>query len=272
MRNATGTILDEIVAMRAKRVEQARRTAPLERLQRAAAERSDYRNFRGRLSAGGIQIIAEMKRASPSAGILRNNYDPAALAQGYESAGAAALSVLTEPDYFEGSLEHLRAARDAARLPVLRKDFIIDPYQVVESSAAGADALLLIVAALPDGRLRELIEHSERWRIAALVEVHTEDELLRALDAGAGIIGINNRNLKTLEVNLDTSLRLRDKIPSGHLTVAESGIKTPTDLKRLAAAGFDAALIGERLMRAGDPGAALAELIVGTNNVMGDER
>lgn len=258
--------------MRAKRVEQARRTAPLDGLEDAAARRADYRSFGAHLSAGGVRIIAEMKRASPSAGSLRNEYEPGALARGYEAAGAAALSVLTETDYFEGSLEHLRAARGAARLPALRKDFIIDPYQVVESAAAGADALLLIVAALPGGRLGELIELSARWRVAALVEVHTEDELLRALDAGAGIIGINNRNLKTLEVTLDTALNLRDKIPSGLLTVAESGIKTSGDLKRLAAAGFDAALIGERLMRAEDPGAALAGLIAGMNDFAGDER
>lgn len=266
MQNATGTILDEIVAARAERVKQARARVPLEVLVRAAGSRADFRSFSGALSAAehhGPHVIAEMKKASPSAGLLRSEYAPGALARDYEASGATALSVLTEEDYFQGSLDHLREARAAARLPVLRKDFIVDPYQVYESAASGADALLLIVAALSNGLLRELIELSRRLNVTALVEVHTENELGRALDAGAEIIGVNNRDLKTLEVKLETSLRLRENIPSGCLTVAESGIKTAADLKRLAGAGFHAALVGEWFMRSGDPGRALADLLAG---------
>ncbi len=211
-------------------------------------------------------MIAEMKKASPSAGLLRDEYAPGALARDYEASGATALSVLTEEDYFQGSLDHLREARTAARLPVLRKDFIIHSYQVYESAARGADALLLIVAALANELLRELIELSQRLKVAALIEVHTENELRRALDAGAEIIGVNNRDLKTLEVKLETSLRLREKIPSRCLTVTESGIKTAADLKRLSAAGFHAALIGEWFMRSGDPGRALADLLAGARD------
>lgn len=263
MPNDTGTILDEILAARAARIRQAQARAPLEDLERAAVARSDFRSFRGHLAAGGLGVIAEMKKASPSAGLLRSEYAPTLLARGYEDSGAAALSVLTEEDYFQGSLDHLRQARAATRLPVLRKDFIIEPYQVVESAAGGADALLLIVAALSPAQLRNLIELSRRFNLAALVEVHTEEELARALDEGADVIGINNRDLKTLEVKLETSFRLREKIPVQCLTVAESGIKAGEDLKRLREAGFDAALIGERLMRSGDPGRALGEMLAG---------
>lgn len=261
MPNAAGTILDEILAARAARVRQARARVPIEDLERAAAVRSEFRSFRDALSAGGIRVIAEMKKASPSAGLLQSEYAPGALAQDYEAAGAAALSILTEEDYFQGSLDHLRQARAATCLPVLRKDFIIEPYQVYESAASGADALLLIVAALSGAELLSLIELSRRLNVAALVEVHTEDELARALDAGADIIGVNNRDLKTLEVKLETSLRLREKIPAGILSVTESGIKTGEDLARLHEAGFDAALIGERLMRSGNPGRALREML-----------
>lgn len=263
MPNAAGTILDEILAARAARVRQAKARVPIEDLERAAAKRTDFRSFRDALSADGIRVIAEMKKASPSAGLLQSEYAPAALAQGYEAAGAAALSILTEEDYFQGSLDHLRQARAATRLPVLRKDFMIEPYQVYESAASGADALLLIVAALSDAELLSMIELSRRLNMAALVEVHTEDELARALDAGADIIGVNNRDLKTLEVRLETSFRLREKIPAQCLAVAESGIKTGEDLKKLREAGFDAALIGERLMRSGDPGRALREMLAG---------
>lgn len=263
MQNATGTILDEIVAARAERVRQARSRVPLEVLAHAAESRTDFRKFNDSLSAGGIRVIAEMKKASPSAGLLRGEYAPGALARDYETSGAAALSVLTEEDYFQGSLDHLREARRAALLPVLRKDFIIDPYQVYESAVGGADALLLIVAALSNELLSELIELSRRLKVAALVEVHTEDDLVRALDAGAEIIGVNNRDLKTLEVKLETSFRLREKIPSGCLAVAESGIKSAADLRRLIGAGFHAALIGEWFMRSGEPGRALADLLHG---------
>ncbi|MGH9451258.1 MAG: indole-3-glycerol phosphate synthase TrpC [Terriglobia bacterium] len=261
MQKTAGTILDEIVAARAERVRQARRSVPLEAVARTAASRTDFRSFSGSLSTGGLQVIAEMKRASPSAGLLRGQYDCRSIAQGYEAGGAAALSILTEEDYFQGSLTHLQEARGVVRLPVLRKDFIVDEYQVYESCAAGADALLLIVAALSRERLRNLLALSARLKVAALVEAHNEEELDGALDAGAELIGVNNRNLKTLEVNLETSLRLREKIPSGCVAVAESGIHSAEDLRNLAAAGFHAALVGEWFMRSSDPGRALAELL-----------
>lgn len=262
----TATILDDIVAARAERVKQARLRFPLEAVARAAEARADFRSFRDALSLNGshaARVIAEMKKASPSAGLLRSEYAPAALARDYETSGAVALSVLTEEDYFQGSLDHLREARRTARLPVLRKDFIIEAYQVYESAANGADALLLIVAALSNQRLLELIEICQRLKVAALVEVHNEDELSRALDAGAEIVGVNNRDLKTLEVKLETSFKLREKIPSRCLAVAESGIKNGADLRRLVEAGFHATLIGERLMRSNDPGGALGELLAG---------
>jgi indole-3-glycerol phosphate synthase len=262
MRNATGTILDEIVLARIKRVKQARLRVPLDSLAQMAESRADFRNF-GNALCGGIRVIAEMKKASPSAGLLRADYACADLAKGYENSGAVALSVLTDEDYFLGSLDHLREARAAVRLPVLRKDFIVDPYQVYESAAAGADALLLIVAALSDQELRSWIELSGQLNVAALVEVHTGEELSRALDAGAHLIGVNNRNLKTLEVSLETSFRLRERIPRGCVAVTESGINSPADLKDLMAAGFNAALVGELFMRSSDPGGALAELIAG---------
>jgi len=252
---------------------EARARVPLAALEHAAGIREERRDFGAALDrrrrkfgaseqgAAELAIIAELKAASPSAGVLKRDYRPADIARGYESAGAAALSVLTEEEYFRGSLEHLKEARAAADVPVLRKDFILDAYQVYESVAAGADALLLIVAALADQELRRLIELADRLRIAALVEVHTAEELDRAIAAGAKIIGVNNRNLKTLEVNLETSVRLRPRIPAGCLSVSESGIRTAADLERLRDAGFDAALIGERFMMAEEPGRELAALL-----------
>jgi indole-3-glycerol phosphate synthase len=224
------------------------------------------RDFTAAVSGPDIRVIAELKQASPSRGVLRKDYRVRELAQAYEAGGAAALSVLTEEDYFRGSLTELIDARDATGLPALRKDFIVEPYQVYESAAAGADALLLIVAALDDKELRELTELSHRLRIAGLVEVHTEDELSRAIDAGARLIGVNNRDLKTLEVDLETSFRLRPKIPEGCVAVSESGIKTPEDLRRLADAGFNAVLIGESLMVKEDPGVELARLLGGARS------
>ena len=254
-------VLEDIVALRRERLEEARKRVPLGGLRLAAEARSDLRDFAAALSGKTLRVIAELKQASPTRGVLRSDYRPAEIARGYEAAKAAALSVLTEEDFFMGSLEHLRAARAGTGLPVLRKDFILDEYQVYESAAAGADAVLLIMAALSDGDVRNLIELCRGLRLAALVEVHTEGELDRALAAGAHIIGINNRNLKTLEVNLDTSIRLRPRIPSGYLSVSESGIKTAADLCRLVGAGFNAVLIGERLMTMPDPGRELAALL-----------
>ncbi len=255
------TYLDEILAACQQRLEEVRARVPLDQVQEAAQARHERRDFAGGLSGDRLRVIAELKKASPSRGLLRQDYRCRELAQGYEAGGAVALSVLTEERFFHGSLADLIDARDAVGLPVLRKDFVFDSYQVYESAAANADALLLIVAAVPDSILREFIELCGRLQIAALVEVHTEEEVVRAVNAGARIIGVNNRNLKTFEVTLETSLRLRDRIPSNCLAVSESGIRTAADLLRLHEAGYGAVLIGEQLMTAADPGAALAALL-----------
>jgi indole-3-glycerol phosphate synthase len=256
-------ILDEIIAARRRRLTMARQRMPLIMLKKAMEVERVARDFAAAISGPGIHVIAEMKQASPSRGVVRKDYRPRELAQGYEAGGAAALSVLTEEDYFHGSLTDLIDARDAVSLPVLRKDFIVDSYQIYESAAAGADAVLLIVAALADQGLREMIELAQGLRVAALVEVHTEEELDHAVGAGARIIGVNNRNLKTLDVDLETSFRLRSKIPAACVAVSESGIQKPEDLRRLAQAGFSAVLIGESLLVADDPGRELAQLLEG---------
>jgi indole-3-glycerol phosphate synthase len=262
------TVLDDIISTRRRALDETRRAIPIQQLQPVAEAREERRDFAAALAPRavpgtprGLRVIAELKRASPSRGLIRQQYRRREIALGYAAAGAAALSVLTEEQYFLGSLRDLGEARQAVEIPVLRKDFILDSYQVYESVAAGADALLLIVAALPDADLRSLLELCTRLRIAALVEVHTEQELERAVSAGARIIGVNNRNLKTLEVNLETSFQLREKIPSGCIAVSESGIKSAGDLQRLRAAGFDAVLIGERLMADLDPGQSLKDLL-----------
>jgi len=255
------SVLDNILHARRRRVEEARARVPLRDLERDIKARMDHCDFAAAISGTGLRVIAEMKQASPSAGVLRVDYRPAEIARGYETAGAAALSVLTEEDFFKGSLAHLREVRQATALPILRKDFIVDAYQVVEAAAAGADAILLIVAALTDADLRKWIELAGSLKMAALVEVHTEEETRRAVGAGARIIGVNNRNLKTLAVDLETSLRLRALIPPGYIAVSESGIKTAVDLINLRRAAYDAFLIGERFMSQPDPGAALSELL-----------
>jgi len=254
-------VLDEIINARRRRLEEARKSSPLSAIEEAASRRHERRDFAAAISGKGLSVIAELKQASPSRGPLRPDYRPRELAQEYEAAGAAALSVLTEEEYFRGSLTDLIDARDAVSLPVLRKDFILDDYQVYESVAAGADAVLLIVAALEDDNLRSLVRQCERLRIAALVEAHTGEELDRALAAEARIVGINNRNLKTMEVNLETSFRLRDSIPSRCIAVSESGIQTAAELRSLGEAGFHAVLIGEHLMASEDPGETLAAIL-----------
>ncbi len=261
MAESANTFLDRIVAARLRGVQQAQARTPIRKVQQAAERRHERRDFVAALAGDSLSVIAELKQASPSRGTLRKDYRVREIAQGYEAAGAAAISVLTEEEFFRGSLTDLIDARDAVGLPVLRKDFILDAYQVYESVAAGADALLLIVAALTDAHLRELLQLCQQIQVAALVEVHSEDELDRALAAGARIIGVNNRDLKSLEVKPDTSLRLRSKIPATCLAISESGIKTGVDLRRLAEAGFNAVLIGEHLMTSPDPGKALAELL-----------
>lgn len=206
------------------------------------------------------RVIAECKRRSPSKGILRAAYDPAAHARAYAEAGAAAISVLTEPTFFDGALEHLEAVRAAVEVPVLRKDFIVTEYQVAEAAIAGADAILLIAGALDDEPLQRLLRYASEQGLAALVEVHDEAELDRALAAGARMLGVNSRNLRTLQVDLDVTARLAPRIPDDVIAVAESGIRTAGDLARFSALGYDAFLVGERLIAQPDPGAALREL------------
>jgi indole-3-glycerol phosphate synthase len=223
------------------------------------------RPFAEALRGEGVSLIAEFKRRSPSRGDIRPGADPAEMARTYERAGAAAMSVLTDEEFFGGSLDSLKRARGAVRLPVLRKDFIIDPCQIAESAGPdGPDCLLLIAAALDDEALRGLRELAARCGQAALVEVHDEAEVERAVASGAEIIGINNRDLKTFEVSLDATLRLRPRIPEGLPVVSESGIHGADDVRRLAEAGVDAMLVGEALMSAEDPGRTIEELLAGT--------
>lgn len=250
----TGTILDEIVAW--KQVELERRLAerPLDTVKQAAAGAPPPRDWIGALRAPGVSLIAEVKRASPSAGLLRAALDPAVLAAEYAWAGAAALSVLTDARYFQGSLDDLGAAQAAVSLPVLRKDFTISPYQVYEARAAGADAVLLIAAVLDDEALAHLYGVAGSLGMAALVEVHDEAELQRALAIEPTVVGINNRDLHTFRVDLDTTARLRALVPGDVVLIAESGVSTPADVARLAAIGVDAMLVGEALVRAARPG------------------
>lgn len=248
-----------VVEKRAELPALTRRRKDLE--QRAEVLRPSRRDFHAALASGGISVIAEIKKASPSRGLLAANFDPPAIARSYESGGAAAVSVLTDAPNFQGSLEDLAAARSAIRIPVLRKDFTIAPVQILEAAASGADAILLIAAILTDAELREFRELAESLGMAALAEVHDAEELKRTADSGARIIGVNNRDLRTFEVSLDTSLRLAPLMPAGALRVAESGIHSSTDVQTLKQAGFNAFLVGERLMKAADPAAALRELL-----------
>ncbi len=263
MAPSPGKFLSEIIAARLRSVEEARARMPLGQVQQEAEKRTERRNFVGPLSARGVNIIAEMKKASPSKGVLREDYQAEAIARSYEQVGAAALSVLTEESYFQGSLDHLRRARAATKLPVLRKDFILDGYQVYEAIASGADSILLIVAALDPKTLENLIRLCRNLRIEPLVEVHSEDEVETALEAGAKLIGVNNRHLKTFEVSLATSLRLIDRIPRDCVAVSESGISTGLEVARMKEAGFSAVLVGEQFMRAPDPGRELEAMLAG---------
>jgi len=229
-------------------------------LERRAAARSDYRDFKGALTAHPPSVIGEIKKASPSKGVFTDRFDPASNARMYASGGAAALSVLTDREFFHGSLADLETARAAVSVPVLRKDFTLDEFHVIEAVAHGADAILLIVALLEERALRDLRELAARYRMAALVEVHEEFELETALASGAEIVGVNNRNLHTFDVNLETSLQLAAKIPAHVVKVSESGIHSRADVARLAGAGYQAFLVGEHLMKSSDPSAALQEL------------
>jgi indole-3-glycerol phosphate synthase len=256
-------LLEAIVAATRTRVESAQQREPRASLERRAATRTPQGQlFADRLArSGSINVIAECKRRSPSRGVLRTAYDPVTIAKGYERAGAAAISVLTEPGFFDGSLEHLEAVRDAVRTPLLRKDFMIDEYQMLEARASGADAILLIVSALNDRNLVTLSKAAADLGLAALVEVHSVDECRRAVDAGASIIGVNNRNLRTLEVDLNASRDIAGVIPKSVIGISESGLKTPADLQAMQALGYQAFLMGERFMIEPDPGAALDGLV-----------
>jgi indole-3-glycerol phosphate synthase len=256
-------VLGTIVAATRKRVADARSRVPFAEVSRVASGRQpDAAAFEHALTEGRAwRVIAECKRRSPSRGVLRAAYDPVAMARDYERAGAAAISVLTEPSFFDGDLAHLAAVREAVALPLLRKDFIVDEYQVTEARASGADAVLLIVAALSDAELSALLAAAAATGLAALVEVHDAAELRRALDVGARIVGVNNRSLRTLEVSTATAGELVAAIPEECVAVAESGLKNGDDLRRMRDAGYDAFLIGERFVAAPDPGAALGSVL-----------
>ena len=259
LRTSSG-ILAEIVSYKQQEVAELHlRAASLER--EAHDRKVCPRNFAAALCGPDINIVAEIKKASPSKGVLQANFRPASLARAYEHGGAACLSVLTDKPYFQGSLEDLENARASVQLPVLRKDFTIDRLQIFEAAAHGADAILLIAAILKTSELRQLRELAATLGMAALVEVHDQDELAKAMDSGAEIIGVNNRNLNTLEVSLDTSLSLSHLMPSTVTRVSESGICKGCDIDTLRAAGFHAFLIGESLMTSADPAATLQALI-----------
>jgi indole-3-glycerol phosphate synthase len=256
------SILGEIVARTRARVHERRKELPLDRILSNSPTPGGRRNFANAIARpDSVNVIAEFKRRSPSRGPLRTDLHPVLVAQAYEIAGGAALSILTEEEYFGGNLDDLQQARSATLLPSLRKDFIVDPYQIWESWIAGADAILLIVAALSDSELKTLLVAAAETGLDALVEVHDEQELSRALDAGARLLGVNNRDLRTLQVSLEVSHRLVGSIPDDAVAVAESGIASGADIRRLRSAGFDAFLVGEHLMLAADPGAALERLL-----------
>lgn len=257
-------LLATIVAASSHSVKVRSQEAAIDVLEKRA--RDDRRQPRGDTferalrESAAPRVIAECKRRSPSRGILRADYDPAAHARAYEAAGAAAISVLTEPTFFDGALEHLRVARSAVQVPLLRKDFIVSEYQLVEAVANGADAVLLIVSALDDRQLRELLTRAHALGLACLVEVHDAAEITRAVEAGARVVGVNSRNLRTLAVDMQVLDAAATLLPNSVTAVAESGITSTDDLARLSAAGYGAFLVGERLMTQPDPGAALKTL------------
>jgi indole-3-glycerol phosphate synthase len=255
------TILGRIVDARRESVAHRKRVLPDVALKIAAEKNDPPRDFAGALAREGFNVIAELKKASPSKGLLREEYAPGDLASALAAAGAAALSVLTEEEFFLGSLGDLKAAKKACGIPILRKDFIIDPWQVWEARAAGADAFLLITAILSDEAMRELLELGRSLGMEPLVEVHSREEIGRAVAAGARIVGVNNRDLRDFSVRIETSLELVDEIPEQCIAVSESGLRTHEDLARLRSAGFDAFLVGEHLMREADPGAPLRALM-----------
>jgi len=257
-------ILDRILARKVEEIAARHATVPLDDLVARVGDLPDTRGFAAAMEAkiaeGSPAVIAEVKKASPSKGVIRADFHPAEIARSYEAGGAACLSVLTDADFFQGSEAYLQQARAACSLPVLRKDFIIDPYQVYEARAIGADCILLIVAALDDERLMDLSLLAAELDLDVLAEVHDEDELLRALALPVPLVGVNNRNLRTFETSLETSLRLRPLVEPGRIFVTESGIHAREDVARLRDADIDAFLVGEAFMRAPDPGSALRDL------------
>ena len=257
-------ILQRIVAVKREELAAARAARSLASWREEAQARRDVRSFEGalraKIAAGRAAVIAEVKKASPSKGVLREHFVPAEIAASYERHGAACLSVLTDERFFQGSAAYLQQARAACTLPVLRKDFIIDEYQVVEARALGADCILLIAACLGDTQMAELEAAAQALGMGVLVEVHDGDELDRGLRLKTPLVGINNRNLRTFEVTLDTTLGLLPRVPAGRLLVTESGILGRTDVQRMRAAKVNAFLVGEAFMRAADPGAALADI------------
>jgi len=260
-------VLDKILAATRARVAEAKRNSDLRELERRA-ESHEPRGFRRALQTahGWLAVIAELKKASPSKGLIRGDFHPAELARELEGAGAVALSVLTDEEFFQGSLRNLREASAAVAIPCLRKDFIVDEFQLVEARANSADAVLLIVAALTQAELTALALGSRSRGLDVLCEVHDEAELQRALNAGCDLIGVNTRDLRTFKVDPETAFRLAEKLPKNVVRVAESGIRSGDDIARLRAAGYQAFLIGETLMRAERPGEALRELVASTES------
>jgi indole-3-glycerol phosphate synthase len=257
-------ILDKIIAVKRQEVAISEQSYPFEDLRLTAESRAPARDFVGALRAkheiGAAAVIAEVKKASPSKGVLREDFRPAEIAATYERHGAACLSVLTDVQFFQGSAAYLEAARAACQIPVLRKDFIIDPYQIVEARAMNADCILLIAAALEAQQMRDLEAFAHTLGLAVLVEVHNADELEHALTLKTPLIGVNNRNLRTFEVTLDTTIGLLDRIPEDRIVVTESGIRARADVERMRAANVNTFLVGETFMRADDPGVELAKL------------
>jgi indole-3-glycerol phosphate synthase len=260
-------ILSQIVAVKREEVAAAKKKVSFDAIRADAQSRVLTRDFEGALrrqiAAGRSAVIAEIKKASPSKGLLRADFIPADIAQSYAESGAACLSVLTDRDFFQGQVDYLKQARASCDLPVLRKDFMVDPYQIYESRSIGADCVLLIAACLDDAQMAELEAIARSLDMAVLVEVHDQAELERSLRLKTPLIGINNRNLRTFEVSLQTTVDLLDRVPTDRLVVTESGIQTPADVKKMRDAGVRAFLVGEAFMRADDPGAALAALFGG---------
>lgn len=261
---STPTVLKKILARKAQEVAERQESCPPEALRERLAEAPPPRGFvtaiERKLAAGAPAVIAEIKKASPSRGVIRADFDPPAIARSYERGGAACLSVLTDVDFFQGADRYLQEARAACSLPVIRKDFIIDPYQLLEARVLGADCILLIVAALSDAQLRGLYDAALALGLDVLIEVHDEAELMRSLPLGAKLVGINNRDLHSFETSLKTTYRLLEKIGPDRIVVTESGIHTPDDVAQMRARGVNAFLVGEAFMRAEEPGEKLAEL------------